>query len=241
MVKKYYAVKNGRNTGIYNTWGECKSQVNGYSGAVHKSFSTKREAEAYMNNSSTNSYQPRSYASNRNNYYSHRNSYNDYTPSYSYSGSSSSSSSRNYHKNSNTESNKAVAYVDGSYNASTREYGSGAVIFHDSNKYNYKEKFDHSTHSKMRNVAGELEAAKTAIKYCVDNNVPELDLHYDYTGIKNWATGDWKTNKPGTIQYKQYYDDVKDKVKVNFEYVKAHSNNKYNDEADRLAKSAVFD
>lgn len=48
MAKKFYAVKKGRTTGIFSTWEECKSSVNGYSGAQYKSFSTKEEAETYL-------------------------------------------------------------------------------------------------------------------------------------------------------------------------------------------------
>ena len=46
--KNYYAVKNGRKTGIFRTWNECKEQIQRYSGAVYKSFETLEEAEAYM-------------------------------------------------------------------------------------------------------------------------------------------------------------------------------------------------
>lgn len=46
---KYYAVKNGRNKGIYTTWDECKAQVDGFSGAVYKSFPTQQEALDYLN------------------------------------------------------------------------------------------------------------------------------------------------------------------------------------------------
>ena len=43
MAAKYYAVRKGRNTGIYRTWDECKSQVFQYSGAEYKSFTTEQE------------------------------------------------------------------------------------------------------------------------------------------------------------------------------------------------------
>ena len=45
---KFYAVKNGRKVGIFSTWDECKAQVDGYSGAVYKSFKTKDEALIFM-------------------------------------------------------------------------------------------------------------------------------------------------------------------------------------------------
>ena len=33
-------------SGVYNEWPECPAQVNGVSGASHKSFKTRQEAEA---------------------------------------------------------------------------------------------------------------------------------------------------------------------------------------------------
>lgn len=46
---KYYAVKNGRKTGIYTDWDECKKQVDGFRKAEYKSFKEESEAIAYMN------------------------------------------------------------------------------------------------------------------------------------------------------------------------------------------------
>lgn len=48
MAKKYYAVKQGRMPAVYNTWEECKAQVEGYSGAVYKSFPTKELAFSFL-------------------------------------------------------------------------------------------------------------------------------------------------------------------------------------------------
>ena len=48
MAGKYYAVKEGRSIGVFGTWEECKAQVDGYSGAVYKSFKTMDEAKAFI-------------------------------------------------------------------------------------------------------------------------------------------------------------------------------------------------
>lgn len=48
MAKKFYAVKQGRTPGVYQSWEECKAQVDGYSGAVYKSFPTAAEALAFV-------------------------------------------------------------------------------------------------------------------------------------------------------------------------------------------------
>ena len=46
-MAKYYAVKVGKTPGIYLTWDECKDNVNGFPGALYKSFKTVEEAEVY--------------------------------------------------------------------------------------------------------------------------------------------------------------------------------------------------
>jgi len=45
---KIYAVKKGKAVGIFKTWDECKSAINGYSGAEYKSFYTEEEANKYL-------------------------------------------------------------------------------------------------------------------------------------------------------------------------------------------------
>lgn len=50
MAKKsFYVVWNGVTPGIYSSWNECKAQVEGYDGAIYKSFPTREEAEKAFN------------------------------------------------------------------------------------------------------------------------------------------------------------------------------------------------
>ncbi|MDR1676905.1 MAG: ribonuclease H family protein, partial [Deltaproteobacteria bacterium] len=48
FVTKYYAVKKGRQTGIFMKWPDCQRSVIGFSGADYKSFTTEREARLYL-------------------------------------------------------------------------------------------------------------------------------------------------------------------------------------------------
>ncbi len=48
MAKKYYAVKSGRKTGVFENWNACKEQIHGYSGAVYKSFENYDDACVFM-------------------------------------------------------------------------------------------------------------------------------------------------------------------------------------------------
>lgn len=48
MAKKFYAVRKGNKPGIYKTWNECQAQINKFSGAEYKGFTSLDEAKAYM-------------------------------------------------------------------------------------------------------------------------------------------------------------------------------------------------
>ena len=63
---KFYAVKNGRTTGLFDNWTECNASISGFSGAVYMSFNSKEEAEAYL---SDKDYQEEL---DNDNYYNHR-------------------------------------------------------------------------------------------------------------------------------------------------------------------------
>lgn len=50
---KFYAVKKGRVPGIYTSWDECSSQVNGFPEALFRSFGTRQEAESWLDTPSS--------------------------------------------------------------------------------------------------------------------------------------------------------------------------------------------
>ncbi|KAG8855869.1 hypothetical protein FRB96_006691 [Tulasnella sp. 330] len=45
---KYYAVKVGRETGIFTSWGDCSAVTQGYSNSVYQGFSTREQAERFL-------------------------------------------------------------------------------------------------------------------------------------------------------------------------------------------------
>ena len=47
-MAKYYAVKKGHKPGIYTSWDECKKQVEKFSGAVYKSFTSLEDAKNFI-------------------------------------------------------------------------------------------------------------------------------------------------------------------------------------------------
>lgn len=48
--KRFYAVRQGRVRGIFETWEEARENVDGYSGAEFESFSTRAQAETFLRN-----------------------------------------------------------------------------------------------------------------------------------------------------------------------------------------------
>lgn len=140
---------------------------------------------------------------------------------------------------SNLKDNEVIAYVDGSFDLGNFTYSYGVVFITNQGKETFSGREDKKELAEMRNVSGELRGAEVAMELALERGIDTLYLHFDYTGIEQWAIGNWKTNKDGTRAYKEYYDSIKDKLKVIFIKVKAHSGVKYNEEADQLAKDAL--
>lgn len=222
MTKKFYAVRKGRKTGIFTTWDECRAQVHGFPCAEYKSFPTMEGAKGFMElgmegeNELPFDEDPKQPSNNTN-------------------------SSIATKQITQTISNEPelVAYVDGSYDQSTKRFSYGMVILENGEEKTFNKSFSDPSLAGMRNVAGEIMGAKAAMEYAIANNKKRLVIYHDYEGIAKWPLGIWKTNKEGTIAYKAYYDEAKTKVSIRFQKVTGHSGDKYNDYADKLAKQAL--
>ena len=132
-----------------------------------------------------------------------------------------------------------IAYVDGSYNSGSKEFSYGMVLLHGTEEQTFFQKFTDEELASMRNVAGEIKGAEAAMRYAVEHGFRKLYIYHDYEGIARWCQGAWKTNKEGTKAYKEYFDSIKEQVEVVFVKVAAHTGDKYNEMADRLAKKAL--
>ena len=140
----------------------------------------------------------------------------------------------------NIKKSESYAYVDGAFNKYKKIYGYGGFIIYKGEKYIIKGNGNDPNLVEMKNVAGEIKAAEETIKKAIELGIKSIDIFYDYEGIHRWATGEWKTNKYGTKKYYEFYQEIKSKINVNFHKVKAHSDVKGNDEADKIAKESCF-
>ena len=213
MPKKFYAVRKGRKTGIFTTWDECRAQVHGFPCAEYKSFPTMEGAKGFMELGMEGENQ------------------------LPFEDEKEKKSSESFPKV--TAEPELVAYVDGSFDQSTKRFSYGMVILENGEEKTFNKSFSDPSLAGMRNVAGEIMGARAAMEYAIANNKKRLVIYHDYEGIAKWPLGIWKTNKEGTIAYKAYYDEAKTKVSIRFQKVTGHSGDKYNDYADKLAKQAL--
>ena len=211
-AKKYYVVKKGITPGIYLTWDDCKKMVDGYPGAVYKGFATLAEAEAFLNGAAG-------------------------VPAGATKAKATVAQGAGAAETG--ELPAVYAFVDGSFNPVTNVYGYGGFLFYNGEKVILQGAGDDEEMASMRNVAGEILGSMAAIEKALELGLPEVTVYYDYAGIEMWATGAWKRNKTGTIQYHEYIRSVENKIRINFVKVKGHSGVEGNEEADMLAKQAV--
>lgn len=223
---KVYAVRKGRKTGIYKTWEEIQPLVNKYSGAEYKAFKGETEEEArelaqrYLSEKSKKKKVDLSGVTTTKR------------------GGKTPKSGSQYSKIiSGTGKNWVVAYTDGSYNEKNGKTGAAYVYF----SHSLKGVSTYSTCVKgygMRQIAGELEAALKAIKRAVEEGKEGIEIRYDYTGVEEWATGNWSAKNELTKRYQSSIEKYRKKIKIKFLKVAAHSSNPANDLADYYAKKA---
>lgn len=131
-----------------------------------------------------------------------------------------------------------IAFVDGSYKEDTNEYSYGlCVVNHDKVIYEDSKKFLDT--NGQRQINGELQAAILAIKYAIDNNFETIHIAYDYIGIKDFPVSDWKCKYQETQTYKDQMKEYMKKINIVFIKIPAHTNFKFNEYADELAKKVL--
>lgn len=136
------------------------------------------------------------------------------------------------------ESYDAVAYTDGSYNIDTFVSGYGYVLFvrdHEMITDYGIEPDPEACH--MRNVAGEILGATKAVDKAVALGAKKILIRHDYIGLYHWVAGTWQTNNRFTAAYKQHM--TTSPAVIDFEHIKAHTGDTWNEKADDLAKTAV--
>ena len=133
-----------------------------------------------------------------------------------------------------------TAYVDGSFDPSIGKYAFGCILLTPDGEIIRESGNGQDPESlAIRNVAGEMLGAMYAVQWAINHGYPSLIIYYDYEGIAKWAKGDWKAKNKRTQQYAEFMNGKRSYIQLSFQKVKAHSGDHYNEEVDKLAKSAL--
>ena len=131
---------------------------------------------------------------------------------------------------------KIKVYVDGSFQPSLSQYAGWGLVAIKNSRVIFEKSGLTKAPALSRNIDGELRASLEAMKWANEEKI-QIVICHDYEGISKWALGLWKAKSEIAKLYVQTAN--KWLGKHQFEKVDAHSGNKWNDYADRLAKEAI--
>lgn len=134
---------------------------------------------------------------------------------------------------------EALAYVDGSNTGDGETFSWGIVMFTKEGKVNLSGKSNDKRFVEFRNISGELFASVNAINYAIQNRMTKISIYHDYSGIRHWALGEWKTKNELSKVYRAFCKNAMTKIDIEFVKAAGHTGDKFNEEADVLAKAEL--
>ena len=188
-AKKYYAVKKGKITGVFNSWADCKDSVDGYPCAEFKGFTSLEETKAYLGELFCLRFGEETVSVPQE-------GLKDAVPV-----------PRKGLKEADAVPQErpgegwVLAYVDGSYDDSLKKYAFGCVfLLPDGRIYVEYGNGDDPKSLQHRNVTGEMLGAMYAVQFARMNGFRGVEIRYDYEGIEKWVTGAWRTKTERTME-----------------------------------------
>ena len=236
--KQYYAVRIGREPGIYLTWEECKAQVDGYAKAQYKGFGSLEEAEAYMGNVKTTRPgcdEP-----------SGAEPFNPPGAPKKKRGTGRGEDEAKALKILETSDGlkHVVIYTDGACLGNPGPGGYGVVLLHGKDRKEFSRGFRLTTNNRM-----EMLACIVGLQTL--NQPSAVTLYSDSQYVINsmtkgwarrWKKYKWKRNGenvPNADLWEKMLE-LCDKHKVRFNWVRGHAGNKENERCDQLARQAAL-
>ncbi len=210
-------MKKGKVTGLFTDWASCREAVEGYPGALYKSFSSEEEARAFLEGRATGQAGGEGQARLQG------------------------PAEEELRRFLPTKEDTLVAYVDGSYEHSLGRYAFGCVFLTCRGEiHTEKGSGSNPESAALRNVTGEMLGAMFAVRFAMVNGFAEIELRYDYEGIEKWVTGAWRCKNSLTSKYAEAMRRWRESIRVRFTKVAAHSNVYYNEMADGLAREGLL-
>jgi ribonuclease HI len=220
---KFYAVAAGRTTGIFTSWPIAKAQVDGFPGAVYKSFKNREQAEAFLADPVLGT------------------------------GTKNTGSSRKPRDNGPAGSDNdwpegtIVVYTDGSAIGNPGPGGYGVVIqaHPDGPAKELSGSYPHTTNNRMEMTA--VIKALSALQGTGSPVVVHSDSRYVVDALtKGWARGwekrGWNRSNGQPALNPDLWEQLLPLVRsmdVRFVWVRGHSGNPLNERCDELANTAA--
>lgn len=138
---------------------------------------------------------------------------------------------------------KVIIYTDGACSKNPGVGGWGAVLLYGEAQKQISGKEEMTTNNRM-----ELQAVIQALKILKRSCEVELYTDSKYvqqgisTWIHNWKKNGWRTADKKPIKNQDLWQELDEQSKrhqVNWKWVKGHSDNEYNNLADKLATEVI--
>lgn len=139
---------------------------------------------------------------------------------------------------------EVIIYTDGACSGNPGPGGWAAILLFQSQRKEIFGREENTTNNKMELIAV-INGLKALQTFC------SVDLYTDSLYIKNgitewinkWKVNGWKTSNKKPVKNMELWkelDDVANQHYINWKWVKAHNGDKYNEEADMLARKAII-
>ncbi len=209
--KKFYAVAAGRQCGIFTDWSITEKQVKGFGGAKFKSFSTRADAEKWLDDPV---YQKKPSSTGRK---TERKVYPE------------------------DESTDIVIYTDGSSLNNPGPGGYGVVILEAGREKELSGGYRLTTNNRMEMMAAivalrQLETGTKPIKLYSDSSYLVNGINKGW--VKKWQSNGWKKSDGQDVLNIDLWQELIQLAannNVQFRWVKGHAGNVYNEQCDQLA------
>ena len=217
MKQKFYAVRRGRQTGIYLDWDSCKEQVEGFAGAQYKSFSTREEAAQYLAGQDPKTASPVK------------------------KGSGQSSSSEPI------PPGHVVIYSDGACSGNPGRGGYGTVVLYGDQRRELSAGFRRTTNNRMEIwgcIAG-LDAIEERSDITLYSDSRYVVNAISKGWAETWRSRGWNRKVEGELVPALNADlwarmlDLCEWHRVTFRWVRGHDGNVENERCDELARAAA--
>lgn len=253
--KIYYAVRNGKKVGVYESLEEAKNQVKGVSRSEWKKFKNLEDANKYIEEGKF--YKGKCYVVVRGrkpgiykNYELAREQTDGYSSAYMKKFNTLEKAKEYINENKELSDLKYIdfvndekilkIYTDGSYCEATKKYGAAFVVI-ENDKEIYRYSYAERDITGKKNISGELVAAMRALEWVfITEYSDDIEINHDLSFIKDICTN--KINPKidyGKILKQLYNMCIKDGISVNFNEIESHSGNYWNNFVDKLAKKVA--